>query len=93
MDEDVFDQMLEALHQSNTPKTPTQTNTRWQPDGTYNKKPLDTNYFSKYYQRELKTPLTCPDSDGKIDVRKMKEWCEEKSIPLPKTLKEHYNIQ
>ena len=33
------------------------------------------------------------DSNGKIDVRKMKEWCEEKSIPLPKALKEHYNIQ
>ena len=43
MDEDVFDQMLEALHQSGTPETPAQTNTRWQPDGTYNKKPLDPN--------------------------------------------------
>ena len=61
MDEDVFDQMLEALHQSDTPETPPQTNTRWQPDGTYNKKPLDPNYFSKYYQQKLKTPCTCPD--------------------------------
>ena len=33
------------------------------------------------------------DREDKIDVRKMKEWCEEKSIPLPKALKEHYNIQ
>ena len=32
------------------------------------------------------------ESDGKIDVRKLKVWCEEKSIPLPKALKEHYNI-
>jgi len=61
MDEDVFDQMFEALHQSDTPETPPQTNTRWQPDGAYNKKPLDPNYFSKYYQQKLKIPFTCPD--------------------------------
>ena len=29
MDEDVFDQILEALHQSDTPEMPPQTNTRW----------------------------------------------------------------
>ena len=61
MDEDAFDQMLEALHQSNTQDTPTQTNTRWQPDRTCNKKPLDPNHFSKYYQQKLKTSFTCPD--------------------------------
>ena len=61
MDEYVCDQMLEALHQFNTQDTPTQTNTRWQPDGTYNKKPLDPNYFNKYYRQQLKTPFTCPD--------------------------------
>lgn len=33
------------------------------------------------------------ESDGKIHVRKMKERGKEKSIPLPKALKEHYNIQ
>ena len=32
-----------------------------QPDGTYNKKPLDPNYFSKYYQQKLKNPFNCPD--------------------------------
>lgn len=33
------------------------------------------------------------DSDGKEDVRKMKECGKEKSIPVPKALKTQYNIQ
>ena len=33
------------------------------------------------------------ESDSKIDVGKLNRWCKEKSIPLPKALKEHYNIQ
>jgi hypothetical protein len=55
MDEDIFDQMVEALHQSNNPhNSPTQaTHTRWKPDGSYDKKPVDPDYFSKYYQRKL----------------------------------------
>ena len=32
------------------------------------------------------------DSDGKADVRKMKECCKEKSIPLPKALKDQYTV-
>ena len=46
MDED---KMVEALHQSNNPhNSPTQaTHTRWKPDGSYDKKPLDPDYFSK----------------------------------------------
>ena len=69
MDEDVFDQMFEALHPPNTHEPPTQTNTRWQPDGTYNKKPLDPNYFSKYYHQKLKTPFTCPDCGRTISSK------------------------
>ena len=42
MDEDLFDQMAEALHQSSNPQNPpATTSTRWKPDGTYDKKPLD----------------------------------------------------
>ena len=69
MDEDLFDQMLKALHQSDTPETPTQTNTGWQPDGTYKKKPLDPNYFSKYYQQKLKNPFNCPDCGRTISSK------------------------
>ena len=62
MDEDVFDQMVEALHQSNNPHNPpTQATTRWKPDGSYGKKPLDLDYFSKYYQKKLSRPFRCPD--------------------------------
>ena len=62
MDEDLFDQMAEALYQSSNPQNPPiTTSTRWKPDGTYDKKPLDPNYFSKYYQKKLSTPFTCPD--------------------------------
>ena len=78
MDEDVFDQMVEALHQSNNSHNPpTTTSTRWKPpeailttsrsrykpDGTYDKKPLDPNYFSKYYQKKLSTPSPVQTAD------------------------------
>jgi hypothetical protein len=62
MDEDLCDEMAEALHQSdNIHNPPTTTSTRRKPDGTYDKKPLDPKYFSKYYQKKLTTPFTCPD--------------------------------
>ena len=58
MDEDLFDQMAEALHQSSNPQNPpATTSTRWKPDGTYDKKPLDPNYFSKYYQKKIINPF------------------------------------
>ena len=68
MDEEVFDQMLQALHQPNIPdetlntvETSHSTASRWRPDGTYDKRPLDPEYFSKYYRHKLKTPFKCPD--------------------------------
>ena len=66
MDEEVFDQMMYDLHQiksqNETPTAPTNNkHTRWNEDGTHNKKPLDPDYFHKYYQKHLKTPFTCPD--------------------------------
>ena len=62
-DEDIFDQMVEALHQSNNPRNPPTPAmlTRGKADGTYDKRPLDPKYFSKYYQKKLTTPFTCPD--------------------------------
>ena len=58
MDENGLDQMAEALQQS-TPAhnpPPPQSN-RWQTDGTCNKKPLDPEYFTQYYQKnyQIKT--------------------------------------
>ena len=78
MDEDLFDQMAETLHQSdNIHNPPTATSTRWKPpeailstsrsrykpDGTYDKKPLDLNYFSKYYQRSYQLLSPVPTAD------------------------------
>ena len=63
MDEDIFDQMVEALRQSNNPHnalTPAMS-TRWKADGTYDKRPVDPKYFAKYYQKKLTTPVTSPD--------------------------------
>ena len=45
----------EELHQ------PKDQNIGWKPDGTYNKKPLDPNYFKNYYQTNLETSIKCPD--------------------------------
>ena len=61
MDEDIFDQMVEALNPETVQEPPIQTSTRWKPDGTYDSKPLDPEYFSKYYQKKLSTPFKCPD--------------------------------
>lgn len=62
MDEDIFDQMGEALHQSNNTNPPIPEKlTRHRPDGTYDKRPLDPGYFTKYYHNKLKTPYQCPD--------------------------------
>ena len=70
MDEDIFDQMVEVLHNpTNTYEPPIPTTTRWKPDGTYDKKPLDPNYFSKYYQKKLSTPFTCPDCGRTISSK------------------------
>ena len=71
MDEDLFDRMAEALHQSSNPHNdpPTATSTRWKADGTYNKKPLDSDYFSKYYQKVLSMPFKCPDCGRTISSK------------------------
>ena len=69
MDEDMFDQMVEALHPPTVQEPPIQTSTRWQPDGTYDKKPNDPKYFSKYYQQKLSTPFTCPDCGRTISSK------------------------
>ena len=67
MDEDLFDQMAEALHQSSNPQNPpTTTSRRWKPDGTYEKKPLDPNCFSKYYQKKLSTVSAARTADGQF---------------------------
>ena len=49
MDEELFDQMAEALHNPKAPNNTPTNNPRIKPDGTYDKKPLDPNYFRKYY--------------------------------------------
>ena len=84
MDEDLFDHMAEALHQSdNIHNPPTTTSTRWKPpeailttsrsrykpDGTYDKKPLDPNYFSKYYQKNYQplSPVLTADEQSRAN--------------------------
>ena len=84
IDEDIFDQMVEALHNPPTLNQPTTTTStrwdvveplpttrtgRWKPDGTYNKKPLDPEYFTKYYHNKLSTPFKCPDCGRTISSK------------------------
>ena len=42
-DEDIFDQMVQALNPETVQEPPIQTSTRWKPDGTFDSKPLDPN--------------------------------------------------
>ena len=56
MDEDIFDKMVEALHPKPVQEPPIQRSTKWKPDGTFDSKPLDPEYFSKRsygYQRGI----------------------------------------
>ena len=69
MDEDIFDQMVQALHPETSQEPPMPTSTRWKPDGTYDKKPLDPEYFHKYYQRKLSIPFKCPDCGRTISSK------------------------
>ena len=69
MDEDIFDQMVEALNPETVQEPPIQTSTRWKPDGTSDSKPLDPEYFSKCYQKKLSTPFKCPDCGHTISSK------------------------
>ena len=69
MDEDIFDQMVEALNQPSTPKNTPTANTRWRPDGTYDKRPLDEDYFNTYYQETLKIPFKCSECGRTISSK------------------------
>lgn len=61
MDEDVFDQMVQALQQVEL-KTPIpEKPNRYRPDGTGDNSPLDPDYFKKYCQQNLKKLFRCPD--------------------------------
>ena len=42
---------------------------RWNTDGTYDNKPLDPDYFKKYYLKKLKAPFTCPDCGTTISSK------------------------
>lgn len=69
LDEDIFDQMVEALHQPAIQGPPIQTSNRWKPDGTNDSKPLDPDYFFKYDQKKLTTPFKCPDCGRTISSK------------------------
>ena len=65
MPSDFFQDMLNELHDTPTQQTSDEEKTtsfsRWNPDGSYNSKPLDKNYFRNYYKNKLSTPFQCPD--------------------------------
>ena len=69
MDEDIFDQMVNALNPETVQEPPMATSTRWNPDGTYDKKTLDPDYFNTYYQKQLSTPFQCPDCGRTISSK------------------------
>ena len=66
MDEDLFDRLsITMSDEQQEPITPIAT--RWNEDGTYNKKPLDQ--FKKYYETNLKQPFQCPDCKSMISSK------------------------
>ena len=68
MDDDLFDRLAsEVSDEQQEPITPI--HTRWNEDGTYNSKPLDPQYFKKYFQKHLKQPFQCPDCKRMISSK------------------------
>ena len=63
IDDNTFDTMSQLVQdelQTSSEEQPTK-KSRWRDDGTYDNRPLDPDYFKRYYQNKLKTPMTCPD--------------------------------
>ena len=59
MDDDLFDRLAsEVSDEQNEPITPIYT--RWNEDGTYNSKPLDPQYFKKYFQKPFEATFSMP---------------------------------
>ena len=92
--DDFFEQMAETLHQSgniHNPPTPT-TSTRWKPDGTYDKKLLDPEYFFKILPEKISTPFTCPDC-GRIITSKsnLSKHRQTKSVWIANAIDEPLN--
>lgn len=56
--DEMFSQISRELH--NEPSKPVKKN-KFKQDGTYDKKPLNDNYFKEYYHNNLKEPFQCPD--------------------------------
>ena len=68
IDEDLFDKMAEAIHQPINEEKPLQ-RSRWREDGSYDDRPLDPNYFRKYYKNNLSIPFKCPDCGRTISSK------------------------
>ena len=71
IDNSTFNSMSQIVQdeiQSSSEEEPKKTS-RWNTDGTYDNKPLDPDYFKKYYQNKLKTPFTCPDCGTTISSK------------------------
>ena len=64
MDEDIFDQMVEALNPETVQEPPIQTSTRWKPDGTYDSKPLDPNIFQNTIKKNYQPLSPVPTADA-----------------------------
>ena len=69
---DFFQDMLNELYDSPTQQSseePPKPFNRRNPNGSYNSKPLDKNYFRNYYKKNLSTPFQCPDCGRKISSK------------------------
>ena len=69
MGDEFFDDMMNELEQVKALTRANANPSRWNDDGTYDKKPLDPNYVCKYYQKNLKEPFVCPDCGRTISSK------------------------
>ncbi len=100
IDEGFFDQLSEELHQPKEHEvlcSIRDQNIRWKPDGTYDKKPLDPDYFKNYYQGSFKTPIKRPDcgktitSKSSLPKHRQTNFCKNNRNRLSKVLQEALN--
>ena len=60
IEEQIIERKIIKKGQSSNPHKIKRCPERWLPDGKYNDKPLDVDYFKKYWRSHSQIPITCP---------------------------------
>lgn len=69
IEEQIIERKIIKKGQSLNPHKVKRAPERWLPDGKYNDKPLDVDYFKKYWRIHSQVPIICPICDSHLKCR------------------------